>query len=418
MPKTLNSVIKSNINKITQEPTFINWINDNPPKEGDLILLNNSFIYRDSSTNKSDKYLAFTLDAAGRPQEYFVVSGIGSNSDFKLISTKAKNLNKIKLDDAIEEELKKVGRLLFILVGKIDENISVEQEVKSDFIQKIILNPTFPGNVINDNELRINDSSDEEAIWKIISREFKGDPAFEEASISLKTKIGAALDELESESYAVLPIPKNINAGDKTVTQSLVEMLKHQLKEYRKALAECDGDPQKNKAAYNDILRISYNYSSDALTFIRLIVSICDLKPIVLWGTIYNHFALSESFKALPWIRSKSKPSLANYSKIIGGARNSAFHNLFPFKRAIVTPLPGKSLKEVQLRIFSEFTKKKDNRLNFQDQELVEVLMEFTRTNEHKIPPSFWKNNDAVIEDTANLLEATDDFLRYLHKKV
>ena len=418
MPKTLNSVIKSNIYKISQEPTFISWINDNPPKEGDLILLNNSFIYRDSLTNKSDKYLAFSLNVGGQPQEYFVVSGIGSNSDFKLVSTKGKNFNKIALDDAIEEELKKVGRLLFILVGKIDENISVEQEVKSDFIKKIVLNPTFPNNEIINDELRINDSSDEELVWKVISREFKGNAAFEEASEKLKAKIGTALDDLESESYSVLPIPKNINAGDKTVTQSLVEMLRHQLKEYRKALSLCDGDSQKNKGAYNDILRISYNYSSDALTFIRLIVSVCDLKPIVLWGTVHAHFVLSESFKALPWVRSKSKPSLANYSKIIGGARNSAFHNLFPFKRAIVTPIPGKSLKEVQLRIFSEFTRRKDNRLKFQDQELVDVLMEFTRTNEHKIPASFWQNNEAVIENTADLLEATDDFLRYLHKKV
>ena len=65
--------------------------------------------------------------------------------------------------------------------------------------------------------------------------------------------------------------------------------------------------------AFNEVLRLPYNFAGDAKTFIELIVSICDLKPVVLWGTIGSHFALSEAFRALPWMRSRNKASLKKY---------------------------------------------------------------------------------------------------------
>jgi hypothetical protein len=148
-----------------------------------------------------------------------------------------------------------------------------------------------------------------------------------------------------------------------------------------------------------------------------LIVNVCDLKPIVLWGTINEQYKLSESFKNLPWIRSKRKASLENYKSIIGGSRNSAFHNFFPFKRSIDIIIPDKSLKEIKLRTFSEFTKKTQNSLKFTDKELIDVLMEFTRTNYHKITPMFWQKNLDVLIATKLLFISTSDFLEFLLKE-
>jgi DNA-binding NarL/FixJ family response regulator len=203
--------------------------------------------------------------------------------------------------------------------------------------------------------VKINNTVDEDIIWTDIENHFSTVPDFNDQKSLLKTEIGKAIDDLESKSYSVLRIPKKITKGQKTVTESLVEMLGTQINDYNLALSKCKGDPSTDKNSFNELLRIAYNFSSDALTFVRLIVSICDLKPIILWGTILQHYELSESFKNLPWLRSKRKPSLSNYTSIIGGARNSAFHSLFPFKRSVDIEIPDKSLTQITLKADGSF---------------------------------------------------------------
>lgn len=165
----------------------------------------------------------------------------------------------------------------------------------------------------------------------------------------------------------------------------------------------------------NEILRIAYNFASDATTYLNLIVSICDLKPIVLWGTIAEHIALSEAFKQLPWTRSRNKPSMKNYTLTISDARNSAFHNLFPFRKSLQLTLPQSALQNAELRIFSEHGKKKDNRLSFQDRELIDLLTEFTRARERRVASRFWQQNLAVMDATIALFSATNSFLKTLY---
>jgi hypothetical protein len=148
----------------------------------------------------------------------------------------------------------------------------------------------------------------------------------------------------------------------------------------------------------------------------RLIISICDLKPIVLWCTLHSHFLLSEAFKSLPWTRSKYKASLKGYIDTIGDARNNAFHKLFPFRRALDVNLPEGSLRGPTLRIFSEFSRKSENELTYQDKELVGVLTEFTRVSTIKVSHGFWQKNLEVMKQTRELLRNTGNALRLLHR--
>lgn len=161
----------------------------------------------------------------------------------------------------------------------------------------------------------------------------------------------------------------------------------------------------------NDILWIAYNFASDAITFIRLIVSICDLKPVVLWGTMEKHFALAEALRNLPWHRHRNKPVLSNYCTTIADARNSAFHNLFSFRKSLDVALPEDSLQEAKMRIFSEHTKKRQNVLLYQDKEFVDLLFEFTRARERQVSLQFWERNLSVMDVTVELCDATSDFL-------
>jgi hypothetical protein len=196
------------------------------------------------------------------------------------------------------------------------------------------------------------------------------------------------------------------------MTDNIVEVLKEQRDEYAKALSQLTRQRSGAPTALNDILRIAYNFASDATMFLRLIVSICDLKPLILWGTIAEHHKLSESFKRLPWTRSLNKPSLRNYISTISDARNSAFHNLFPFRKSLSATLPESALQHASLRIFSEHGKKKQNQLDYQDRELLEVLFEFTRARERRAPIRFWQQNLEVMNNAIDLFDQTSKFLK------
>jgi hypothetical protein len=139
-------------------------------------------------------------------------------------------------------------------------------------------------------------------------------------------------------------------------------------------------------SALNDVLRIGYNFASDATGYLRLIVSVCDLKPIVLWGTI-------------------SEQSIAD-------ARNNAFHNLFPFQKSLRVPLPEAALGEPQLQIFSEHAKKSNNPLTYKDKELVDVLMDFSRAREQSLSITFWEKDLDVMNATISLFQRTNEFIR------
>jgi len=55
-------------------------------------------------------------------------------------------------------------------------------------------------------------------------------------------------------------------------------------------------------------LAFAYNFASDATGYLNLIVSICDLRPLVLWGTIAEHLTLSEAFRGLPGLAHETSP--------------------------------------------------------------------------------------------------------------
>ena len=151
---------------------------------------------------------------------------------------------------------------------------------------------------------------------------------------------------------------------------------------------------------------------------IRLIVSICDLKPIILWGTIAEHFALSEEFRQLPWTRSHDKPSLKNYEYIISNSRNRTFHNLFPFRKTLKVSLSNSAIQKPELLIFSEFGQKKNNKLSYHDKELVDILTKFTRAREQRVSDHFWQQNLKVMDAAIELFKKTSTFLKILHKEI
>ena len=144
-------------------------------------------------------------------------------------------------------------------------------------------------------------------------------------------------------------------------------------------------------------------------------MSVCDLKPIILWMTLSAHHNLSEAFRCLPRSRDQNKPSLSNYREIIHGARNRAFHNLLPFGQSIQVDLDGINIKAKRLRLFSEYKMKSENVFDFEDKQLVEILTEFTRADEKYVTSDFWKRNNDVMLATAQLVAAVSDAIKTLN---
>ncbi len=77
--------------------------------------------------------------------------------------------------------------------------------------------------------------------------------------------------------------------------------------------------------------------------------------------------------------------------------------------------MPNNSLKGATIKIFSKHSKKKENQLSYDDKAMVDVLLDFTRTSEHKIAFSFWEKNRTVMELSVKLFEETNEFLELLY---
>jgi len=287
--------IRDTVMQLRKHPNFIKWFESSNAAAGDFVIINNSFVYRQSlKTVKNEKYLALqVMDGKNISDDPVIVTGISLNNDFKLI----KELGTIQvtlLDEAIATELPQLGKLVFILTGELKDNIVISKRLNHAAFTDITLDPTSENLVIvNPHQILVNDTYDEETIWQAACEFLRNNGRDEEISDALRIAIGVCLDNIEERTYASLVIP-DAGPADESITQAIVNVLQEQVEHYQNALNRSQGDPVVDSEAFNELLRVAYNFTSDATTFTRLIVSICDLKPLILWGTIGKHFQLSE----------------------------------------------------------------------------------------------------------------------------
>lgn len=400
--------IQHSASRILSHPTFCKWAEPITWQEGDLLLVNNSFVFRDVDTTKAPLYLAYTADGAGNFTNLRVATPSSFNADFKRIPSKgAESVPAIPLSEAVREQHNKLGKLVYLLVSQIDDSIVQSVPIDAGPFQRVTWDPklSMPCQ-IQGTSILVRETFDEDGLWQVVLGHVAEDVDIND----LKQKFGHALDQLQDMAMAHLQLPQPGAALQGGVTSAICEILKQERSAYAEAVASLP-----NPAALNEVLRIAYNFAGDATNYIRLIVSICDLKPLILWGAIAEHFDLSERFRQLPWTRRNRKPSLKNYESTIKDARNSAFHNLFPFRKSLSVHLPTGALEDAELRIFSEHSKKKENTLNYIDKPLVDVLVGFTRARETRVADRFWEKNVEVMDSTIALFEATDALLFKAH---
>jgi hypothetical protein len=225
-------------------------------------------------------------------------------------------------------------------------------------------------------------------------------------------KFTNAIENLHKNSYVKLMIPDNDYEIDDRFLDQVIDSLTINISDYKTSL-ELGNNPDDNKVNYNNLLRISYTFSDEIVRFIRLIISISDLKPIIFWLTSYEKYKFSFEIKKLPWEKIGGKADLSNYINTIKSARNKAFHNLLQFNQTIDVQMENVTIKPLKLRFFSEY-KSKENIFDYEDRELIEILTEFTRSGERYVAYDFWKRNLSVMESSLELITAISNSLKLL----
>jgi hypothetical protein len=406
--------IRAAVAAVTSQRQFIKWLKEEKVGDG-LVLLNNSFIFRQKlQTIKSDLYLAIPVRTGFQlgVSNVVVARGITFHSDFKLVELKGmKKLEVQEISPAIDQQLKQLGSIVMVLIGEVQDNVVTKAPIGHSLFSELELNPAATALAIRDRMIQVRSISDEEEIWAELEKAHGT-----QLPADLAQPLASALEHIRKNHYAVLRLPGE-TALSRPLLDSFVNALRQNLARYKQAWNKCEGQADVDGGEFNDLLRIAYNFATDAVLVIRLLVGICDLKPIVRWCTVDEWFRLAESFRNLPWSKMKEKHSLDAYQVIISSARNKTFHRLLPVDNTLRVELEGTKLGRITLRLFPEYAaRNSEETLDYEDRALVELLTNFTRVSERNVSPQFWRRNTAVMEATIELLSRTSSALKLLAK--
>jgi hypothetical protein len=418
----LYEFIRAKVREVCALDCFTEWLSKEAPDPGDLILINNSFLYRDKTeTTKNPQYLALLATDEGIDKaELVVATSSGINANFRRFRKNRDLPSTTSLEQACHQALSTMRRLVFILIGELDFSQEFRHTIQHSLFDCLVLCPDLGVNLtIDGRNILVKEVDEEELLWNELNIEAKNQGLVEQdLPQSLLQPFLNAVKELRRDCYVKLVLPRVHSSSDQTFLDLVVRAFIQNAHEYRESLEKWNSgryEPQE----YTNILRIAYNFAKEGITMLRLLFKVCDLKPILLWMTIKEHIELNEAFCNLPKARTSTKFSLSDYDHLIGGARNRAFHHLLPFEHTLLVQLDGVPIAAKHLRLFPEHSysrSKGRSALEYEDRELVEILTEFTRAEQRSVSPTFWQRNLDVMASTINLLAATSNALKILNE--
>lgn len=417
--------IKHSVKALIATEAFRNWFKDQKASDGDLVILNNSFIYRKPiiKTSKNAQYLGLKVKGGTvSASELFVVKPGDLKSDFKLFSAHSQNLPQLeRLDKALEQDVQRIGSFAFVLIGELrDADCTVALNHGS--VKSLRYDPQAPqSNVEHADDASkmvvVNQLTDPVAAWKDVEEVLRQEAG--DGLSTLESAFAEAFEKLRDEArkHLIVPAPGARKPKDSVTLLSQFHLAASQQRQlYRKALSDYGKGGGGADTHLREAMRIAYNFADDAIKVLELLVSVADLKAVLLWCTIKEHFVVADAFRNLPWTKSRKKPSLERYKEIISGARNRAFHNLLALDRTVEANLEGLHVGARRLTLFPPHGRRKGNvPFDYEDREMIQVLSELTRAPEAMVPLEFWKKNEVVMECFERLLVATEEALWILN---
>ncbi len=142
----LTNRIRKSVATLLESSPFKSWLVAHKLSEGSLVGINNSFVFRDQlKTTKNPYFLSVKADGKGAVShtETVIASGTQFDIDFKLFSAKSGSLPSVEtLAAGVARELRRFGKLAFVLVGHIEDNIRVWQPIHYALFDEVTLDPT------------------------------------------------------------------------------------------------------------------------------------------------------------------------------------------------------------------------------------------------------------------------------------
>jgi hypothetical protein len=231
-------------------------------------------------------------------------------------------------------------------------------------------------------------------------------PEGAELSATDRQPIARAYNELLDAATTIVAAPST--GRIERPTQTVLDKSSIRWKDRKRSIAmpwiRSVRRPDDRPALY-EVLRIAYNFSTDVLPLMSLFMSICDLKPLVFWCTVDAQWALYTAFAALPWSALGRKESLHEYQGIVSQARNHAFHHVLPFDATVEIDLLNLDVRAEKIRLFLPFGERQGRGVRIQDQEMADVLAEFSRARQVPVSTAFWQANLGVMQASCTLAQ-------------
>ena len=418
--EVLLATVRDSLNRLMMTDQFSQQILTQPLTDGGIIVINNSFLSRKdtkTATVKSEKYLAVpVIDKKPNLDDIKVVIGESiQNTDFKYISpSESSKYQQSPLSLAIQEEIDTIGELVFILIGELTAETE-DQELSSSI--KVILRPKSAPDITYDSvqniySIFIEKLDPPEEVWSEIELLFQSN--FKKDKSSLKQLFLDTLTKMKSKAIYRLAYPKESSQRSSlTFLSSVSGSYRNIFNTYEKIIRDCKIQVKDFDDEVYEILRLSYCFSEEALRIIEMIVGISDIKPLVLWCTLYEQYMINKTFQIILGQEGK-KANLQSYKDQISNARNHAFHNLTDISFTIHADLAGVPIKAKKFIFYVEHsntTNRERAKFLFEDKEMIDILSGLTRTKEKKLPFEFWEQNANVMQATVELIESTEQAL-------
>lgn len=391
------------------------WAEGQHLSADDLVVFNNSFLYREgiASTVKNVEHLSVVVNDRGEASlpASVVRSDSRINVRFKRIAARSSgSFESLQLREAVAGKLTKLGTIVFALVGRVAEDQPAEVDLAG--VPGVVAVRFVPNQAetarIEGKALTLSRLDDIDVAWQAV------EAAMGEADMDGLEELGDRFEEtfVDLREAAGRPILiDDVRSDAPSILSDVVARLDDQVQAYKQALAarlERTADAE----ALNEALRIAYNFADGAKSLITLVVGLSDLKPLLFWLTIGAQFDLADRFSELPFaLVGKAKPSLDRYRTLIAGARNRAFHDVFAFERPFNVRLGPDAIRDAELRLFREYSRRQGPALEFEDRQVVELLEGLTRVAERPVPIGFWDKNAAVMEAVGEVARAFRDAL-------
>lgn len=262
--------IRESADRLKNHTKFMEMLDPEKNHPGDIVLINNSFVFRDVKTTKSDKYLSFLINQSPAEPTLNVASGHRFNTDFKKIASNSSNMPDISsLEEAVNSQIEHLGYLVFLLIGEVQDNEVVEATLNNSAFRKVIWDPTISQDAtVGEDQIVVKSTEDEEAVWKAVIKQYTA--TVTEVPDGLRDALGVALDKLQDQAVARVRIPQPGQDAAFGITDAVLEVLREQRGEYSRAVSTLNQNGTTSESALNDVLRIAYNFASDATGFCAL----------------------------------------------------------------------------------------------------------------------------------------------------